>query len=163
MQYGWHGSAGEEAIDIMATDRFRRTVLFAALAGMAVAAAPAFAVDREKGVKPPPVADVPDFVDLEPIVLPVIERNRVTRQVGVMLTLELFYGRPAQSIDEEKRLRLIDAFVRELHLIYSARSSGDRVVDEGVIKQRLLRTADTVLGKGVVHAILVRRLVEQQG
>jgi hypothetical protein len=148
----------------MATAGFRRTVLLAALTSMmTLGAMPAFAVDREKGLKPPPVPGVPDFVDLEPIVLPVIERNRVTRQVGVMLTLELFNGRPAQSIDEEKRLRLIDAFVRELHLIYSARSSGDRVVDEGVIKQRLLRTADTVLGKGVVHAVLVRRLVEQAG
>jgi hypothetical protein len=147
----------------MATAGFRRTVLFAALASMTLGAMPAFAVDREKGLKPPPVPGVPDFVDLEPIVLPVIERNRVTRQIGVMLTLELVDGQPAQAIDEEKRLRLMDAFVRELHLIYSARSTAERVVDENVLKQRLLRTADGVLGKGVVHAILVRRLVEQRG
>ena len=69
----------------------------------------------------------------------------------------------AKSINDEKRLRLMDAFVRELHLIYSARSTTDRVVDESVIKQRLLRKADSVLGSGVVHAILVRRLVEQAG
>ena len=142
---------------------FRRMVLLAALTGMVVSAMPALAVDREKGVRPPPVSGVPDFVDLEPIVLPVIERNRVTRQIGLMLTLELFDGQPAKSIDEDKRLRLMDAFVRELYLIYSARSTADRVVDEGIIKQRLLRTAETVLGKGVVHAILVRRLVEQPG
>jgi len=147
----------------MATAGFRRTVLFAALASMTLGAMPAFAVDREKGLKPPPVPGVPDFVDLEPIVLPVIERNRVTRQIGIMLTLELVDGQPAQAIDEEKRLRLMDAFVRELHLIYSARSTAERVVDENVLKQRLLRTADGVLGKGVVHAILVRRLVEQRG
>jgi hypothetical protein len=147
----------------MAMACFRRTVLLAALTSMTLAAMPAFAVDREKGLKPPPVAGVPDFVDLEPIVLPVIERNRVTRQIGLMLTLELVDGQPAQAIDEEKHIRLIDAFVRELHLIYSARSTAERVVDEDLIKQRLLRTADSVLGKGVVHAILVRRLVEQRG
>jgi hypothetical protein len=142
---------------------FRRGVLLGALASLTLAAAPAFAVDREKGLKPPPVAGIPDFVDLEPIVLPVIARDRVTRQVGVMLTLELGNGQPAKSIDDEKRLRLIDAFVRELHVIYSARSTTDHVVDEDLIKQRLLRSADGVLGKGVVHAILVRRLVEQRG
>jgi hypothetical protein len=130
---------------------------------MILAAMPAFAVDREKGLKPPPVPGVPDFVDLDPIVLPVIERNRVTRQIGLMLTLELFDGQPAQAIDEEKRLRLMDAFVRELHLIYSARSTAERVVDEDIIKRRLLRIADGVLGTGVVHAILVRRLIEQRG
>jgi hypothetical protein len=142
---------------------FRRTLLLAALARMTLAAMPAFAVDREKGLKSPPVPGVPDFVDLAPIVLPVIERDRVTRQIGIMLTLELVDGLPEKSIDGEKRLRLMDAFVRELHLIYSARSTTDRIVDETVIKQRLLRTADGVLGKGVVHAILVRRLVEQRG
>jgi hypothetical protein len=147
----------------MAMACFRRTLLLAALTSMILAAMPAFAVDREKGLKPPPVPGVPDFVDLDPIVLPVIERNRVTRQIGLMLTLELFDGQPAQAIDEEKRLRLMDAFVRELHLIYSARSTAERVVDEDIIKRRLLRTADGVLGKGMVHAILVRRLIEQRG
>jgi hypothetical protein len=147
----------------MAMACFRRTLLLAALTSMILAAMPAFAVDREKGLKPPPVPGVPDFVDLDPIVLPVIERNRVTRQIGLMLTLELFDGQPAQAIDEEKRLRLMDAFVRELHLIYSARSTAERVVDEDIIKRRLLRVADGVLGKGVVHVILVRRLVEQRG
>ncbi|HEV8026550.1 MAG TPA: hypothetical protein VGP50_03920 [Stellaceae bacterium] len=147
----------------MAMACFRRTLLLAALTSMVLAAMPAFAVDREKGLKPPPVPGVPDFVDLDPIVLPVIERNRVTRQIGLMLTLELFDGQPAQAIDEEKRLRLMDAFVRELHLIYSARSTAERVVDEDIIKRRLLRIADGVLGTGVVHAILVRRLIEQRG
>lgn len=147
----------------MAMGIFRRTLLLAALARMTLAAMPAFAVDREKGLKSPPVPGVPDFLDLAPIVLPVIERDRVTRQIGIMLTLELVDGLPEKSIDGEKRLRLMDAFVRELHLIYSARSTTDRIVDETVIKQRLLRTADGVLGKGVVHAILVRRLVEQGG
>jgi hypothetical protein len=155
---------GDEAIDIiMAIGTFRRTLLLAAAARIALAAAPALAVDREKGLKPPPVPGVPDFVDLDPIVLPVIERNRVMGQIGIMLTLELADGQPETSIDAEKRLRLIDAFVRELHLIYSARITTDRLVDETVIKQRLLRTAEGVLGKGVVHAILVRRLVEQPG
>jgi hypothetical protein len=157
------GLTGDEAIKIMAKGTFRRTLLLAAVAGLALAAAPALAVDREKGLKPPPVPGVPDFVDLDPIVLPVIDGNRVTRQIGIMLTLELADGLSEKSIDEEKRLRLIDAFVRELHLIYSARSTAERIVDETVIKQRLLRTAEGVVGKGVVHAILVRRLVEQPG
>jgi hypothetical protein len=139
----------------------RRVVLLGALASTALAALPALAVDREKGLKAAPVEGVPDFVDLEPIVLPVIEHDRVTRQVGVMLTLELGDGQAAASV-EPKRLQLKDAFIRDLHVIYSARSTADRVVDEGIIKKRLLHTAEIVLGKGVVHAVLVRRIVEQR-
>jgi hypothetical protein len=70
-------------------------------------------------------------------------------------------GQPA-AVTEPKRREPTDAFIRELHAIYSMRSATGRVVDEGLIKQRLLRTSDGVLGKGVVHAILVKRLVEQQ-
>jgi hypothetical protein len=35
------------------------------------------------------------------------------------------------------------------------------VVDEPLLKTRLQATADRVLGPGVVHAVLIRQLVEQ--
>jgi len=103
---------------------------------------------------------VPDFVDIQPIVLPVIERDAVTRQVGIVVTLELTGGQRAGDV-EPKRRQLTDAFIRELHAIYGWRSGSDRVVDQELIKRRLLITADTVLGRGVVHAILIRQLLEQ--
>jgi hypothetical protein len=131
------------------------------LLAAALAGTPALAVDRDLGVKPPPVEGAPDFVDLQPIVLSVIDHSQVTRQVGILLTLELAPGQAAHIIDPKRR-QLMDAFIRELHGIYSARSTTARVVDEGMIKQRLLHTANGVLGKGVVHAILVRRLLEQR-
>ena len=122
--------------------------------------APAFAVDREKGVKGPPVEGVPDFIDIQPIILPVIERNAVTRQVGIVVTLELAQGEHADAV-EPKRRQLTDAFIRELHTLYAWRSGSDRVADERLVKRRLLLVADAVLGQGVVHAVLVRQLLEQ--
>ena len=100
------------------------------------------------------------FVDVQPIILPVIERNAATRQVGIVVTLELAEGQHADAV-EPKRRQLTDAFIRELHTIYDWRSGSNRVVDEQLIKRRLLVTADSVLGHGVVHAILVRQLLEQ--
>lgn len=122
--------------------------------------APAFAVDREKGVKGPHVEGVPDFIDIQPIILPVIERNAVTRQVGIVVTLELAQGEHADVV-EPKRRQLTDAFIRELHTLYAWRSGSDRVADERLVKRRLLLVADAVLGQGVVHAVLVRQLLEQ--
>jgi flagellar FliL protein len=138
----------------------RRALACLAVATLALTAAPALAVDREKGVKGAHVEGVPDFVDVQPIILPVIERNSVTRQVGIVVTLELADGEHADAV-EPKRRQLTDAFIRELHTIYAWRSSSDRVVDEQLIKRRLLLVADAVLGQGVVHAILVRQLLEQ--
>lgn len=123
-------------------------------------AARAWAVDREKGVKGPHVEGVPDFVDIQPIVLPVIERDAVRSQVGIVVTLELADGQHGDDV-EPKRRQLTDAFIRELHTIYGWRSGSDRVVDQELIKRRLQITADKVLGPGVVHAILIRQLLEQ--
>jgi flagellar FliL protein len=138
----------------------RRVLLLGTLAALALAAAPALAVDREKGLKGPHVDGVPDFVEIQPIILPVIERDSVTSQVGLVVALELFDGQHGEDV-EPKRRQLTDAFIRELHTIYGWRSSNDRVVDEKLIKRRLLITADKVLGQGVVHAILIRQLLEQ--
>lgn len=131
-----------------------------AVALLALPAAPALAVDREKGVKGRHVDGVPDFVDIQPIILPVIERNTVTRQVGIVVTLELAQGEHANVV-EPKRRQLTDAFIRELHTLYAWRSGDRRVADEQLIKRRLLLIADAVLGRGIVRAILVKQLLEQ--
>jgi len=84
----------------------------------------------------------------------------VRSQVGIVVTLELAAGPRADDV-EPKRRQLTDAFIRELHTIYGWRSSSDRVADQELIKRRLLLIADTALGPGVVHAILIRQLLEQ--
>src|SRR5258708_23825083 len=137
-----------------------RPRLLGALALLMLAAAQALAVDREQGVKGPHVEGVPDFVDIQPIILPVIERDAVTRQVGIVVTLELVDGPHADAVEPKLR-QLTDAFIRELHTIYGWRSASDRVVDEPLIKRRLQTIADGVLGLGVVHAIPVRQLLVQ--
>jgi flagellar basal body-associated protein FliL len=112
-----------------------------------------------RGKEPIPGAAV--FIDMQPIVLPVIEGKNVTRQVGVLLTMELAAGHAADDV-EEKRRQLTDAFITELYRIYGWRSGADRVVNETLVKRHLQATADRILGKGVVQAVLIRQLVEQE-
>jgi flagellar protein FliL len=134
-------------------------ILLASLAALALAL-PAGAAEHPKG---PNTASpgVPAFFNIEPIVLPVIEGNRIPRQVGVLLTLELAEGHSvAEARDKERELT--DAFITELYRIYGWRSGDDRVVNERLIKERLQAAADRVLGPGVVHAILIRQLLEEQ-
>jgi flagellar FliL protein len=118
------------------------------------------AAEHEDGGKTPTPGE-PIFVDVAPIVLPVVERNSVTRQVGVLLTMELA-DQPAIATVTDKRRELRDAFITELYRLYGWRSTADRVVKETLIKQRLQLAADRVLGPGVVRAILIRQIVEQE-
>jgi hypothetical protein len=137
----------------------RLGILLTAVAAL-VAALPAGAAEHPKAPNTS-IAGVPAFFNIEPIVLPVIEGNRIPRQVGVLLTLELAEGHTAAEARDKER-ELTDAFITELYRIYEWRAGDDRVVNERLIKERLQAAADRVLGPGVVHAILVRQLLEEQ-
>ncbi len=144
--------------------KFAAGNLFAlALTLLFALAAPSFAAEHAEhghgGKEAAP--GVPVFIDMQPIVLPVIEGKNVTRQVGVLLTVELAEGRASEDV-EEKRRQLTDAFITELYRIYGWRSGADRVVNETLVKQHLQASADRILGKGVVEAVLIRQLVEQE-
>ena len=150
----------------------RRVFLLSLVVGAALLPVRAGAAEHESGGaehesggkgaggKGPAPGD-PIFVDVSPIVLPVIDGNSVTRQVGVLLTLELA-DKPAEGIVTEKRRELRDAFITELYRLYGWRSTADRVVKDTLVTQRLQLAADRVVGPGVVRAVLIRQIIEQE-
>ena len=130
-----------------------------ALALALALASTSWGADRSDHRRKEPIPGMPVFIDIQPISLPVIEGSNVTGQVGVLLTVELVRGRAAEEVEEKQR-ELTDAFITELYRIYGWRSGADRVVGEALVKRHLQVTADRILGKGVVQAILIRQLVE---
>jgi len=141
-------------------DRCRTSVAGSLLAAMlVVVAAPAQAVDREKGANEL-IPGAPVFFDIRPLTLPVIEGNSVRRQVGVLLTLELVKGHDKHEAADREH-ELTDAFITELNRIFGWRAGADRVADEHLIKQRLHAAADRILGPDVVRDVLIRQLIEQ--
>lgn len=107
-----------------------------------------------------PAVSGPVFVKLPLFNIPVIEGDKVTRQVRVGLALELAEGLKADSIDDKKPA-VIDAFFRDLYGMFGQRSETRRVAVEGSIKQRLAQTADRVLGPGMVRQVLILELLER--
>ncbi len=120
----------------------------------------ALAAGEESSEKAAPAVSGPVFVKLPLFSIPVIEGDKVTRQVTVGIALELVRGLKADSLDE-KRPAVIDAFFRDLYGMFGQRSGIARVAVEGSIKQRLGRTADQILGPGVVRQVLVLQLLER--
>jgi flagellar basal body-associated protein FliL len=130
--------------------------------GSCLSVLPALAAGEESPEKaaPGPAVSGPVFVTLPLFSIPVIEGDKVTRQVTVGITLELVEGVKADSIDEKKPA-VIDAFFRDLYGMFGQRSQIARVAVEGSIKQRLGQTADRILGPGVVRQVLVVQLLER--
>jgi hypothetical protein len=103
----------------------------------------------------------PTFIKLPPIVLPVFNsENKVARQVGLVLALELEPGKTAADIEPNRR-KLHDAFITDLYTLYDQVGSADRVIEPAMIKERLQETSDRILGPGVVHAVLIQQAFER--
>jgi hypothetical protein len=134
-----------------------RAALVVCLCCWVTPASPAGEQNREGAA---PVVSGPAFVKLPLFNIPVIEGDKVTRQVRVGLALELVEGLKADSIDEKKPA-VIDAFFRDLYGMFGQRSQTPRVAVERSIKQRLAQTAERVLGPGMVRQVLILELLER--
>src|SRR5579872_3030900 len=124
---------------------------------------PLYAAGEEESpgkAEPGPAVPGPVFVKLPLFNIPVIEGDKVTRQVTVGVAFELVEGVKAESVDEKKPA-LIDAFFRDLYSMFGQRSGISRVAVEASIKQRLGQSADRVLGPGIVRQVLILELLER--
>ncbi len=126
----------------------------------AVSPAPSSAQEKVAPHERVAAPGAPVFVELAPITVPVIEGSAVTRQVSVVLSLELEGGQSEADLDAKKRA-LTDAFLQDRYGMFAQRSGAARVADQRTVKARLSRTATRVLGPGVVREILVEQLYEQ--
>jgi hypothetical protein len=123
-------------------------------------ALPARAANRE--AVPEMIEGAPSYVRFSPIFIPIIQGDRVTRQVGLTLMLELVKGQEKPPI-EEKRLQLNDAFMRDLYAFFQQRSGVKGAdIDEVYLKARLLKVADTVIGGKAVREVLIQQFFEQK-
>lgn len=135
-------------------------VVFAA-GCLSFSAAPALAAGEGSSEEAPaPAVSGPTFVKLPLFNIPVIEGDKVTRQITVGVALELAEGLQASSIDEKKP-EVIDAFLRDLYAMFAQRSGTSRIAIQASIKQRLTQTAERVLGPGLVRQVLVVQLLER--
>ncbi len=141
----------------------RRGVRLALVFAVLLIALPAVAAEHgpSKAPKKEGAVEGPIFVKLPPIVLPVFDsQNKVTRQAGLVLALELTAGKTEADIEPSRR-KLYDAFLTDLYALYDQSGSAHRVIEPGLIKQRLQETSDRVLGPGIVHEVLIQQAFER--
>jgi hypothetical protein len=121
--------------------------------------ATAKAADRE--AVPELIDGAPSYVRFPPIFTPIIQGDRVTRQVGITLMLQLKKGEEKEGI-EDRRLQLNNAFLENLYAFFQQRVDLKGGIDEAYLKQRLLKVADNVIGKDAVQEVLIEQLFEER-
>lgn len=101
----------------------------------------------------------PNFQDLPPFVVPVIENREVKNNFTIHLRLDVAAGRAAVL---DRRLSKLQAAY--LNLLYSAVPEQARVrntLDLRVLKKKLKKISDKILGPDVVHEVLISSVFDR--
>jgi len=141
-------------------------VFLLVLVGGAVAAmkflgiGPMFATEGEKaaGEEAPP-AEPPRFVDLEPLIIPLFQGDKLAGTVNIQLKLETI------GADNEKALvrllpRLNNAFLVDMHGYVPRLFKKEERLDIEAIRTRLQYVGDKIAGEGVIGNVLVQSVVD---
>ncbi|SDF77989.1 Flagellar basal body-associated protein FliL [Limimonas halophila] len=91
--------------------------------------------------------DPVQFVEMDPISVPVMDEGQVVRILSVVVSVEVRQA-STEIIDSHGR-ELRDAFIKQLHGMYSLDYVREHENRDKLVKQRLTRTARDIIGPAV--------------
>jgi hypothetical protein len=125
----------------------RRTLL---AAGLALVAGSARASEEKKESK----GDVGQYVDLQPVGLPIVARGQLVNYVFVYIRINLTSSANAAKL-REREPYFRDALVRAAHRTPFTLASDWTKIDEGKLTAALLREASVITGPGQIRSVVV--------
>lgn len=126
--------------------------LIAMLAAVALHA-PAYAADAPPAL---PGKDKPISIRLDPLTVSIQRNGVVERHIGFVVVLEVS-DLGAQALIEDRKPKLIDAFVVDINALASLPTAPDNGIDQEALKRRLRASAARVIGPDIVKDIVFLR------
>ncbi|MCB9991325.1 MAG: flagellar basal body-associated FliL family protein [Rhodospirillales bacterium] len=102
-----------------------------------------------------------EFVELDPLILPIVDSNGVSQIVSLVVVIEVDGGKNREKV-QKLQPRLKDAYIQELYGVlnrHAALKGG--VIQVGMIKAKLAEISDRVMGDDVVEDVLLQ-VVQQR-
>jgi hypothetical protein len=116
------------------------------VAGLALLAGPASAADEK------PAKAVGQYVDLQPVALPIVVKGVLLNYVFVYVRVNLTGGADVQKL-REKEPYFRDALVRDAHRAPFVLASDFEKIDDKRLIATMMRDAVAIAGPGVVQSI----------
>jgi flagellar FliL protein len=105
--------------------------------------------------------DKHEFVELDPLILPVMDHQGISQIVSIVVVIEVGSDKKASKV-QHLSPRLKDAFIQDM---YGAFSHKELIVDGmlqvNLIKERLTSVSQSVLGEGYAEDVLLQ-VVQQR-
>ena len=114
-----------------------------------------FAAQAEQAAVTETPVEVPRFIDMDPLVIPIFAEDRVIAAIQIQLKLETLGAANERHLNAIMP-RISDAFLRELHSFIPRLVQKGGQLDVLAIKRRLQMIADNVAGPGRINGVLVQ-------
>lgn len=102
-----------------------------------------------------------EFVELDPLVLPILDYDGVSQTVSVVVALEVHDPEAAAKVNNLKP-KLTDAYIEDMYGVLSEHAAfKGGALQVSMIKKRLSSITDHVLGEDTVHDVLLQ-VVQQR-
>ena len=106
--------------------------------------------------------EVPEFVDIENLSIPVIREGRVEKYITISVSLEMT-NKESKALADEAFPRLKDAIFRDLYSYFSMQQSGNAGLNVAQVKSRLLWAAERAIGDGRIKQVIIQGAYERKG
>jgi flagellar basal body-associated protein FliL len=103
-----------------------------------------------------PGKDKPISIRLDPLTVSIQRNGVVERHLGFVVVLEVS-DLGAQAAIEDKKPKLLDAFVLDLNALASLPTAADKGIDHDALKRRLKASSARILGPNFVKEIVFLR------
>ncbi|PZP55519.1 MAG: flagellar basal body-associated FliL family protein [Micavibrio aeruginosavorus] len=116
----------------------------------------------EKAAEAAKEAVPPTFVELKPLVLPVVDRDGVSQIISIVISIET--DDPAKAAEIElMRPRLTDAYIQGMYGVLSSKAVMEGgILQVGYIKTKLHNITNKVMGKDKVKDVLLQVVQQRQ-
>jgi flagellar FliL protein len=106
--------------------------------------------------------EVAEFVQLAPLILPILDKSGLLQTVSVVVALEVKNKADAEFV-KSLQPRITDAFIQEMYGVihHPAGMVNGNVIKVGVLKKRLNKVGQRVLGEDVLQDVLLQ-VVQQR-
>lgn len=107
---------------------------------------------------------IPDsiFVQLDPLILPIVDQNGVTQTISLVLSVEVADQAAADRV-KHMQPRLKDAYIQDMYGVLSRKAAmNGGVIEVGKIKARLNAISQKVMGEGAIQDVLLQVVVQRR-
>lgn len=112
---------------------------------------------KKEAPKKPEVQTI--FIDMDPIMVPLLQGNAVAATVQIQIKLET-EGQDNAIFLKRRMPKISDAFVRDLHAFMPRMLKDQERIDVLILKQRLQVIGDRLFGKGYIKDVLVQSVID---